>query len=511
MNIKKTVVKYSRQILGAILVIHLLLAWMYFSDNTQQLTIVNIVLWFIAVPVLLMGFIFALNTWKKSAQNPSSNADKSEENVPPIQPPLSYHLYIQSSVCLPEGSDWLDISNDQQDLTVLSDQLSDIDGMPVLTKPIPDIGHPIRATYDDEVPSDATLRVKTIMQALLHAHSETIFLIAEHLSATLSTENEHNAAIEAHPKWQQHYIVKNTPSATEPALPDSRPSIDLSVFLCLPKEADASILKSVLSEQLYEFTLPTEAFTIDSIIIEDNTPDHESDGSLTDSSGSPDHFINSYLAALSTSDTPKVCMLLIADSQISEDWVALNTVNASSIPTEAGVLLMFYNNAAQKTLLIDDAVYCAMTPANNEAVVQKPSHNETWKYAHDLATIREYLLHHRLSADEYNQNNTTNEVNNYDKNVMTDMDIILMSDINPVSQAYDTSTFMALADALLAQQALVNEHHLGHYMPLNPWLKPFIAISLFINHTQSDHTASDFLFLVTKHKPYCVLWHPISP
>ncbi|MDN5897835.1 MAG: hypothetical protein L0H35_04145, partial [Psychrobacter sp.] len=81
-----------------------------------------------------------------------------------------------------------------------------------------------------------------------------------------------------------------------------------------------------------------------------------------------------------------------------------------------------------------------------------------------------------------------------------------ISDINPLKQPYDLSTYMNFLEAFIAKGALVNEHHLGHYMPLNNWLSPFISLSLFVNMVEKNQQESDEIFLVTQHKHCSMLW-----
>ena len=68
------------------------------------------------------------------------------------------------------------------------------------------------------------------------------------------------------------------------------------------------------------------------------------------------------------------------------------------------------------------------------------------------------------------------------------------------------SVYMNFLDAFIAQGALVNERHLGHYMPLNHWLKPFISLSLFVDLVENDQQESDSVFLITQHKHCTMLW-----
>ena len=65
---------------------------------------------------------------------------------------------------------------------------------------------------------------------------------------------------------------------------------------------------------------------------------------------------------------------------------------------------------------------------------------------------------------------------------------------------------MTFIDSLIEKDVLVNEHHLGHYMPSNLWLKTYVSLSLLVSQDELDKQESDLSFLITKHKNNCMLW-----
>lgn len=91
MGVKK-LITYGRYALALFLVIYLLLVWMYFKDNTLQLTSARLLLWFVIIPIILFGFIVFIK-WrqKKSEAEELAPAQKISKKIktPPID---SYQL-----------------------------------------------------------------------------------------------------------------------------------------------------------------------------------------------------------------------------------------------------------------------------------------------------------------------------------------------------------------------------------------------------------------------------------
>ena len=82
----------------------------------------------------------ALLWWQKKLDKQTTDSpeilDGTTDKTDAIKPPNTYQLFIYSRVCLPEGDCWSEVVDNDADLTVLSEDLTDIDGMPMLVKPI---------------------------------------------------------------------------------------------------------------------------------------------------------------------------------------------------------------------------------------------------------------------------------------------------------------------------------------------------------------------------------------
>ena len=136
----KKILSYGRSVLVMLLVLYLILVWMYFKDNARQLTSSGLLLWFVSIPLLFLGSIMALLWWQKKLDKQTTDSpeilDRTTDKTDAIKPPNTYQLFIYSRVCLPEGDCWSEVVDNEADLTVLSEDLTDIDGMPMLVKPI---------------------------------------------------------------------------------------------------------------------------------------------------------------------------------------------------------------------------------------------------------------------------------------------------------------------------------------------------------------------------------------
>ena len=294
----------------------------------------------------------------------------------------------------------------------------------------------------------------------------------------------------------------------------------LPIYLCLPARADATFLIAAIKEQLATYSIPEALVHVTSIVTDDNA-DTES-GDITGSTApyNPTQFIRDHLMTLSQSAVPELCLMLIADTQIDEEWLdAYQSSNhtANVIPTEAGTLLLFANKTAQELLDLNTNTSLSLTeictPDN------KNDDSSKRRYLNHLATIKNLLLDNDLSLSPTLKSNDTLKTKpktksadaNIDVNKKTnvqieDTHITAMSDINPSIQPYDVSVYLNFLDAFIAKGALVNEHHLGHYMPLNHWLTPFISLSLFVDLVEENQQESDRSFLITQHKQCTLLW-----
>lgn len=546
MGVKK-LITYGRYALALFLVIYLLLVWMYFKDNTLQLTSARLLLWFVIIPIILFGFIVFIK-WrqKKSEAEELAPAQKISKKIktPPID---SYQLFIDSSICLPEGIDWPEIIDNDNDLTVLSEALSDFDGLPILTKPIEGVITEQTAlyAYDNELdneayPEDAaeslneqTLRLWALIDNQLTASDDALSVLAQHFERIMQQNiHEPNSALNIHPEWQQHYIA-STPE--DSSAEDSLPVISLStlsVYLSIPELADANYLVERLKQQLATYGIPEQLLTIQTIIADKNPRHTDSFHNSHDGADSetyqPLQFIHGQLIALTKAATPEICLFITVDSQINEQWLEANLYvdNASNLlPTEAGILLIFYNKAAKDLLDLDHKVRFSMTEIGealpNDAssmaaeVPQQAYSNTRQHYLANLKTIKQLLLDNSFALLDRHDDKTKAEEKKSaqaidNKTTMTDAlsenSITLLSDINPSTQPYDLSLLMTFIDEFIAQGALVNDHHLGHYMPLNSWLQPFLCLALLVSAAKEQPQESDIKLLITQHKHRCMLW-----
>ncbi len=546
MGVKK-LITYGRYALALFLVIYLLLVWMYFKDNTLQLTSARLLLWFVIIPIILFGFIVFIK-WrqKKSEAEELAPAQKISKKIktPPID---SYQLFIDSSICLPEGIDWPEIIDNDNDLTVLSEALSDFDGLPILTKPIEGVITEQTAlyAYDNELdneayPEDAaeslnelTLRLWALIDNQLTASDDALSVLAQHFERIMQQNiHEPNSALNIHPEWQQHYIA-STPE--DSSAEDSLPVISLStlsVYLSIPELADANYLVERLKQQLATYGIPEQLLTIQTIIADKNPRHTDSFHNSHDGADSetyqPLQFIHGQLIALTKAATPEICLFITVDSQINEQWLEANLYvdNASNLlPTEAGILLIFYNKAAKDLLDLDHKVRFSMTEIGealpNDAssmaaeVPQQAYSNTRQHYLANLKTIKQLLLDNSFALLDRHDDKTKAEEKKSaqaidNKTTMTDTlsenSITLLSDINPSTQPYDLSLLMTFIDEFIAQGALVNDHHLGHYMPLNSWLQPFLCLALLVSAAKEQPQESDIKLLITQHKHRCMLW-----
>ena len=551
----KKILSYGRFVLVILLMLYLILVWMYFKDNAHQLTSSGLLLWFVTIPLLLLGAIAAMLWWQKKADkqalDPEDSNDKisGEENRTAV--PHTYELFIYTRVCLPEGNSWSDVIDNDEDLTVLSDDLVDIDGLPILTKPIknlPDIDSlPYRymsdeyARYTDfedgftnepidneafaeehryseraTALNDTTLRLYALIQEQLVLSDDLLSSLAEHFQKHhVQNENPSNSAIHVHPEWQQHYLVSaNEANNTDivPAFSDASLA-KLPIYLCLPASADTAFLSMVIKEQLMDYGIPEIMLSITPIVIDDIDSANNIDSS------NPTQFINEHLMPLSQATVPELCFMLIADSQINEEWLddhLSSNHNANAIPTEAGSLLVFSNKAAQEVLDLDTNTRVLLTEIctsddKNTLSYDANLLNDKRRYHNHLTVIKNLLIDNYLSllpvnmteqklkADPLKIKSKTNVP-------LSDISITAMSDINPSIQPYDISVYMSFIEAFTANGALVNEHHLGHYMPSNHWLTPFIGLSLFVDSIESSKQELEQSFFIAQHKHCTMLW-----
>nr|WP_317200889.1 hypothetical protein [uncultured Psychrobacter sp.] len=533
----KKLMTYARVVLVVILLIYLLLVWMYFKDNVSQLTSFNLLVWFVVVPLLIFSTILLIR-WrqKKREQQPEPESVKTAVDKTVLSSD-SYPLFIYSSLCLPEGDSWAEIIENDNDLTLLSETLTDFDGLPMLVKPINRVITQPAFVYDDNLPARTddnddllnsgnanlidvdidtlTLRLAALISEQLTLSEAALSVLTQHYDLIAHQDhNETNAALHAHPEWQTHYITSTHDDESMSADTPTTLMSELSIYLCVPSIADTDYLMRFVKQQLMTYGLPESLLAI--TLLEANSEDH-----------SPLQFFEEQLVVLSA-DEAKVCLLLAADSQISEVWLDeyLNTTETlNHIPTEASTLFIFYNQAARAVLDIEGTTSVSALKITDDAEQIKRANDETISarssqyYTRHLRKIKRLLLDNGflLSALREDKAHSKNDPQIKTKATPPDHEsttthslgtkrLKILSDINPSKQPYDLAVFMTFVDSFVEKGALVNEHHLGHYMPLNLWLPSLTSLAMVIQLSYEDQHESDTKFLITQHKRCCMLW-----
>ncbi len=552
---------YALYALTFIFIAYLLLTWMYFKDNAVQLTAFRLLLWFIIIPISLFGFILTLRWFRDKSDSKGNKTELISSEKEELLSLETYRLFVKACISLSEGNSWSEIIDNKNDLTVLSEDLSDFDGLPILIKPIERViteqnplylsqnknDFEIEAdnyeiydeTYNDDDEEDRaqstdtlTLRLCALIDEQLRLSDELLSLLAQHFSYLEQDNDEPNSAIHIHPDWQPHYLLgaksSNHNSNHSSDMDDEESSKDLpapalpklSIYLCIPSLADADFLIHFIKQQLADYGIADSSFEFSIILAEDD-------------SYQPLDFIDEHLMTLAKAAIPVACLLITVDSQINEAWVESSlyeTALDNTIPTEAGTLLFFSNKAAQEALNLENNSSILLTKVPNDTLnsldnttdadsdsLQATSLKRDTRqhYAKNLQKIKHLLLNGTSTIAPVDKSKMQSiESQNLEpiangstiKAITSKNNINALTDINPLEQAYNLSAFMTFIDSLIEKDVLVNEHHLGHYMPSNLWLKTFISLSLLVSQDELDKQESDLSFLITKHKNNCMLW-----
>lgn len=542
MNINRFM-NYSRYILAIVTLLYILLVWMYFKDNTAQLNASSLLIWFLLIPALLIGTIVAIRWWLKKQRHNDAEQTTATPTKEQTSLPETYKIFIYSSLNLPEGNEWSEIIENKQDLTMLDEELLDFDGLPILTKPITqvttepwlldEISSAAINNEDDadfssyehtEAPNDLTLRLGALIKEQLQLSADILTIIAEHFAKLAhDKQTEPNAALDIHPEWQQQYIVSSDSrddAQDHAALIDKAQieAIKLSIHLCLPENADSRLLSQLLKQQLQAYGLP-EALLEITLIISDTVETTNTDPIGTDApreTQSPLHFIDEHIIALAKAQTPEVCLLVIADSQLNEDWLEshyYDSENARLIPTEASTLLVFCNQSSQGILDTD-----TLNPDNeilfSLAKIDSTPTDSRHHYANNIKRIKSLFFNsafnHRLESTspepESKRALITPKSSSSDEPDLSDKDVTILSDINLQKSPYDIAVLNTFIDAISDKGALVNEHYLGHYMPLNTWLTSFLSLAILADTGYNNKQPSDIVALITQHNRCSLLW-----
>ena len=566
MNTLKNYIQYA---LAVILILYLVLVWMYFKDNTSQLTASRLLLWFIIIPLFLFGIILLYRWRLRMTSQESENTEQKHDEIPKSIPIKSHQLFVQSSFSVPEGASWQDIIEERtEDLTTLSEHLHDMDELPVLIKPVSNLD--IEAAYssiltyqelssDDWLNEDAndepsdeydysssshidregvTVRLWALIYEQLNANAENIHLLATHLS-TADFGEEANVALHAHPDWQSHYIGHTADSVvekdpTDVALNSAMNALStLTLTISISRDADATLLSALIKDYLFNCGIPIAKLSIHMTSVDNDLTltnsshlNHLNETTLNAANTEnhlPISFISQQLATLASDVSARVVLFIAADTHIHDLWVESQS-DSYPPPTEAATLVIFYNAMAQD-LLNPDSVALSVVEINPD--LPKQTHlddGDTFDYsdmqarqyyAKNLLKIKHLLLENNLTLPPSPSKSLDIAKGARDQSssakAMTDSDwlsksIIAMSDINPLSQSYDIALFMTFIEEFIEKGALVNDHHLGHYMPSNEWLKTFLSVSMLVDSVFNDAQELNHHFLITQHKRCCYLW-----
>ena len=564
MNTLKNYIQYA---LAVILILYLVLVWMYFKDNTSQLTASRLLLWFIIIPLFLFGMILLYRWRLRMTSQESENTEQKHDEIPKSIPIKSHQLFVQSSFSVPEGASWQDIIEERtEDLTTLSEHLHDMDELPVLIKPVSNLD--IEAAYssiltyqelssDDWLDEDAndetsanseehdyssssdidregvTVRLWALIYEQLNANAENIHLLATHLS-TADFGEEANVALHAHPDWQSHYIGHTADSVvekdpTDMALNSAMNALStLTLTLSISQDADATLLSALIKDYLFNCGIPIAKLSIhmtsmdsDSSLTNNSQLNHLNDANTENHL--PISFMSQQLATLASDVSARVCLFIAADTHIHDSWVESQS-DSYPPPTEAATLVIFYNAIAQH-LLNPDSVAVSLveispdiakqTRLDDEDTLDYSDMQARQYYAKNLLKIKQLLLENNFTPPPYPSKSLDAEKGSRDQNssakAITDTEwlsksLIAISDINPLSQSYDIALFMTFIEEFIEKGALVNDHHLGHYMPSNEWLKTFLSVSMLVDSVFNDAQELNHHFLITQHKRCCYLW-----
>ncbi|WP_201503411.1 hypothetical protein [Psychrobacter aestuarii] len=399
------------------------------------------------------------------------------------------HLLMSSQVLLPEGNHWSEIIDNTDDVTQLNRSITDTFGLPLLTKPITEIEEALPLqTVDGVVPSDTlTERLWALIYTQLSQHDEALQVIGEHLLIQTEQHIDTQTTTSIHPEWQQtdslHMQQESSAEATEPAI------AILELYLCLPADSDKEFLRTTIQSLMTEYGIHAEALKLQLLSAEpvDNTP-------LA--------FISDVLCSVADSNQPRVGMLLIADTQIDQDWLDNESdriLSEGMIPTEAASTLMFCNPSAAQLLAFDAFVPIHFTATTALPMQVNTADDQRLRYKQLLPKAKQTLLQQNMLPQ------TTADVEHHERDD-TEQPLVLISDLNVVQQAGDMDAFFKFTDDLAQQSFTVNAHHLGHHMPTNPWLTCFMPICLLTQYANDFANTEETLLAVIRHPTCCSLW-----
>ena len=493
MVLEKTLT-YVRYSLVAVLILYLGIVWLYFKDNASDLTVSSFVLYFLLLPLVLLSAIGALRWYqnKPPAKADSPSSEGTQKDTTPEKPMVRHQLLISGHVLLPEGNEWQQVIDNNDDLTELNRTITDNFGLPILTKPIVDVDSEMASFTEDNAESELsfTQRIKTLIQIQLSAHNASLFSIGEHLSLSTMDDSAIDTASDIHPEWQHtHTLHIQQEDASDIAL---QPKVSrFELYICLPADADQAHIKAAVVEQMADYDMSEAMLSVQFI-------------TAKDSHNEPSTFISHTLCSIAEDSEPRLGMLLVADTQIDQTWLDNDAdfhIDNNVVPTEAACALLLANRAASEIVPLADVLPVQLSAtvdlSHSEAMRDAP----TRSYRQLLPQVKSMLLKQNIipvaaetAVDDSDAEETTHS-------------LVLISDVDVINHTEALETFMKFTDALSQHQTDAKVHHAGGFMPSNPWLRCFIPICLLTQYGLEHIGTKETPLAIIQHPTCCSLWH----
>lgn len=490
---------------------------MYFKDNASTVSVTHLVNGFVVIPLFILSLIL-LTHWhyRKSIDKEVNNKETATASTKVAEDiPASHEVFLRSYVCVPEGQHFNDIIDNSGDLTVLSTKYVDSNNLPILIKPIKDIEYYSEELYSHETNIDSiTQRICLLIDHILIQNENVINQVANHfnlITTARSEENNQNLAISMHPEWQQPFFSEtenSTEAISDPKQPSKQLST-LSIYLFIPDLSNTPYIKDYLTQKLIDCGIPEGIIDIQSPVIanQDNTE------SITD-------IIKTKALHVSQDTNPQLSVIIGADSQINDEWLEehyFTSTSSSVVPEEAGTMLLIWNNATSTLFDIEDSIVASFTDIRTK--------NDTHSYPSDYENKSD-IVDYKTSIRKISQfieqkiilkNKDTdedivvsrNDKENHQSDEGFDLDsfkLTALSDISPFTEPDNLVIFMRLLDQLKDKGALVNEHHLGHYVLMNKWMQILISLSLFADVDINDDDEFNKNLLIIHDQVNTLLW-----
>jgi len=495
--VSRKTLTYVRYSLVAVLISYLGIVWLYFKDNASSLTVSSFVLWFLALPLLFLSALGALRWYQnKPAVEDNPTLDKPKTAVKSDKTPTSHRLLVSGHLLLPEGSEWAQIVDNNEDLTEINRALTDHFDLPKLIKPIAEVEE--QMAWSDQENSEIsesnnhtfTQRITALLQLQLEAHDEALAAIGAHFLDHYADHAAIDTASDIHPEWQhgatlhmQQEDVANAPA--QPAL------TMFELYIYAPNDAEPTIIKKSITAWVEDYGIARDQLSVHLITAQDAISE-------------PLTFINDVLRRVAETTEPRLGLLMMADTQIDQEWLD-NYANISmtddTVPTEAASALLFANHAAGEILSLEQLLSVQLSTTidlpedDNRADMPKRSYRQL------LPQIQSTLLAQKIIPP------AADEATDIKKVKTQEHPLVLLSDIDLVKQTEVLTSFMRFTDDLSQQHIDVTAHHFGHLAVSNPWLRCFMPICLLTQYQYEHPERTDTLLAVIQHPSCCSLWH----